>query len=109
MQSRLSTGAKAPARKDINADVPLRGFVLCEDCSKPLTACWFKSKTGKKHPYYLCPTKTCASYRKSIRRDALEGEFSTCFTLSSRHRSSMTLPARCSRMPGRNVRHRPTP
>jgi hypothetical protein len=76
IQHRLSTGAKAPARKDISEDFPLRGFVLCDDCSHPLTACWSKSKTGKKHPYYLCHTKGCASYRKSIRRDVLEGEFS---------------------------------
>jgi len=76
IQNRLSTGAKAPARKNISADFPLRGFVLCDDCGKPLTACWSKSKTGKKHPYYLCHTKNCASYRKSIRRDVLEGEFS---------------------------------
>ena len=74
-QDRLASGAKAPARKDISADFPLRGFVLCGDCNKPLTACWSKSKTGKKHPYYLCPTKGCDSYRKSIRRDDLEGEF----------------------------------
>lgn len=75
IQDRLEKGAKAPARKDINADFPLRGFILCDDCGKPLTACWSKSKTGKKHPYYLCPTKGCASYRKSIRRDQLEGDF----------------------------------
>ena len=67
IQNRLRTGAKAPARRDISADFPLRGFVLCDDCGKPLTACWSKSKTGKQHPYYLCHTKTCASYRKSIR------------------------------------------
>ena len=55
--------------------VVLRGFVLCDDCDKPLTACWSKSKTGKKHPYYLCATKGCESYRKSIRRDQLEDDF----------------------------------
>ena len=75
MQSRLQEGAKAPARKDINAEFPLRGFVSCGDCERPLTACWSKSKTGKKHPYYLCFTKGCPSYRKSIPRDRLEGEF----------------------------------
>ena len=75
IQERIKTGAKAPARKDISSDFPLRGFVLCNDCHKPLTACWSTSKTGKKHPYYLCPTKGCASYRKSIRRDQLEGDF----------------------------------
>ena len=75
VQQRLREGAKAPARKDINEDFPLRGFVTCGDCDKPLTACWSKSKTGAKHPYYLCHNKGCASYRKSIRRDQMEGEF----------------------------------
>jgi len=75
IQDRLIGTAKAPARKDINVGFPLRGFILCDDCDTLLTACWSKSKTGKKHPYYLCPTKGCASYRKSIRRDQLEGDF----------------------------------
>lgn len=74
IQSRLKGNAKAPARKDISADFPLRGFVLCNDCGKPLTACWSQGK-NQKYPYYLCPTKGCASYRKSIRRDQLEGAF----------------------------------
>ena len=75
IQDRLAAGAYAPPRKDINADFPLRGFVLCNDCHHPLTAAWSKSKTGKKHPYYLCHSKGCTSYRKSIRRDVLEDEF----------------------------------
>lgn len=74
IQSRLKGNAKAPARKDISADFPLRGFVLCNDCGKPLTACWSQGK-NQKYPYYLCPTKGCASYRKSIKRDQLEGAF----------------------------------
>ncbi len=75
IQHRLKEGAKAPARKDINEDFPLRGFVKCGDCEKPLTACWSKSKTGKKHPYYLCYNKDCVSHRKSIPRDKMEGDF----------------------------------
>lgn len=75
IQTRLKGGARAPNRKDISADFPLRGFIACNDCGSPLTACWSKSKTGRKYPYYLCPTKGCASYRKSIPRDRLEGEF----------------------------------
>ncbi|WP_419740148.1 recombinase zinc beta ribbon domain-containing protein [Ruegeria sp.] len=75
IQSRLREGARAPARKDINEDFPLRGFIRCGDCDKPLTACWSKSKTGRKHPYYLCYNKACVSNRKSIPRDRLEGEF----------------------------------
>lgn len=75
IQERLCTGGYAPTRKDINEDFPLRGFVSCGCCDKPLTACWSKSKTGKKHPYYLCHNKACTAYRKSIRRDKLEGDF----------------------------------
>lgn len=75
VQQRLQEGARAPARKDISEDFPLRGFVTCGDCEKPLTACWSKSKTGAKHPYYMCFTKGCDSYRKSIRRDQMEAEF----------------------------------
>ncbi|MEM8760639.1 MAG: recombinase zinc beta ribbon domain-containing protein, partial [Pseudomonadota bacterium] len=75
IQERIKEGARVPARRDINTDFPLRGFVTCADCDNPLTACWSRSKTGKKHPYYMCFTKGCESYRKSIRRDALEGDF----------------------------------
>ena len=74
IQARLKSTAKAPARKDINADFPLRGFILCNDCGKPLSACWSQGKS-RKYPYYLCPTKGCASYRKSIRREEIEGAF----------------------------------
>ncbi|RVT87177.1 recombinase family protein [Rhodobacteraceae bacterium CCMM004] len=73
IQERLAGPAKAPIRKDINADFPLRGFVMCTDCGKPLTACWSTSKTGKRHAYYWCKTRGCASHRKSIRRDDLHG------------------------------------
>lgn len=75
IQERLKGNAKASARKDINADFPLRGFILCNDCGKPLTACWSKGKMGVKYPYYLCATKDCESDRKSIKRERLEGEF----------------------------------
>lgn len=39
IQKRIENGARAPARADINADFPLRGFVTCGDCEKPLTSC----------------------------------------------------------------------
>jgi site-specific DNA recombinase len=74
IQHRLKGYAKAPARKDITADFPLRGFVLCADCNRPLTACWTQGKT-KKFPYYLCYYKDCALRGKSIARDKVEGEF----------------------------------
>ena len=77
IQERIKEGARVPARKDINQDFPLRGFIMCGDCGKPLTANWSTSKTGKKHPYYLCFNKACQSHRKSVRRDEVEGAFAT--------------------------------
>ncbi|MEO0958985.1 MAG: recombinase zinc beta ribbon domain-containing protein [Pseudomonadota bacterium] len=75
IQERLTGRAQAPARKDKNADFPLWGFVVCGDCGNPLSACWSRSKTGKRHPYYLCHNKGCPSHRKSVRRDEIESEF----------------------------------
>jgi site-specific DNA recombinase len=63
------------ARKDISDDFPLRGFVLCGDCGSPMTACWSTGRWKNRFPYYLCAKTGCASYRKSIRRQNLEGEF----------------------------------
>ncbi len=74
IQDRLNGKAKAPARKDISKDFPLRGSVVCGDCGTPLTSCWTKGNT-KRYAYYLCPKKGCESYGKSIKRDVLEGEF----------------------------------
>jgi len=74
IQARLKGSAKAPARKDISVDFPLRGFILCEECGRPLTACWSKGKS-KSFPYYLCYFKDCGNRRKSIPRDELEGTF----------------------------------
>ncbi len=74
-QERLREKPKAPARKDIREDFPLRGMVSCAECGKPLTSCWSTSKTGVKHAYYMFFEKTCEQNRKSIKRDVIEGEF----------------------------------
>ena len=74
IQDRLNGKARAPARKDISQDFPLRGFVTCGDCTTPLTACWAKGRHGH-FPYYFCPKRTCTSYGKSVRREVLEGQF----------------------------------
>ena len=75
IQNRMKGGARAPARKDIGDVFALRGFVVCGDCEKPLYSCCSRGKMGKRYPYYLCQTKGCESYGKSIRRDDLEGDF----------------------------------
>ena len=75
IQKRLKERAYAPARKNINADFPLRGFIACT-CGKPLTACWTKGRNAH-YPYYYCQGKDCEHYGKSIKRAVLEGEFET--------------------------------
>ena len=74
IQDRLTSNAKTPARKNLNEDFPLRGFVSCGECGHNLTACWSKGRAAH-HPYYMCFKKGCSHYRKSIRRDVIEGEF----------------------------------
>src|SRR5574338_397185 len=74
LEERLNGKARVPARKDLNADFPLHGAVVCGDCGTPLTACW-SSGRNERYPYYLCPKRGCASYGKSIRREVIEGEF----------------------------------
>lgn len=75
IQHRLKEGSYAPTRKDIRDDFILRGHVQCADCGYPLTSCYSKSKTGKRHPYYRCHHSGCKSYGKSIRQDKMENEF----------------------------------
>jgi len=74
VQDRLKGKANVPARKDLNLDFVLRGAVECHDCGQPYRACWTKGRHDR-YPYYLCQTKGCASYGKSIKRDLIEGEF----------------------------------
>lgn len=74
IQERLRGTANVPARKDLNQDFPLRGFVDCHGCGKPLMGCWSTGRSTR-HPYYLCQRKGCPEYGKSIKRDVVEGEF----------------------------------
>ncbi len=76
IQERLNGGSYAPARKDLNKDFILRGAVACGCCGKPLRSSWSKGKT-KRFAYYLCQTKGCEVYGKSIPRAEIEGKFET--------------------------------
>lgn len=73
IQDRIAGKARAPSRKDINADFPMRGFVACGDCHRPMTACWTKG-VGGRYAYYICRQNGCASAGKSIARAKVEGE-----------------------------------
>lgn len=69
IQDRLAGKARAPSRKDINADFPMRGFVACGDCHHPMTATWATGKGGR-YPYYMCRQHGCTSNGKSVARDS---------------------------------------
>ena len=75
IKQRLKETAYAPVRPDLNEAFVLRGSVACGCCGELLTSCFSKSKTGKRHPYYLCFNKKCNVYRRSIRRDVIERDF----------------------------------
>ncbi len=77
-----------------NASKKVRGFVVYEDCDNPLTSCWSKSKTGKKHPYYMCFHKPCGSYRKSVRRDEIEGAFEDVLSSVVPSKTKLSIAAR---------------
>ncbi|MCC7253615.1 recombinase family protein [Hyphomicrobium sp.] len=77
IQQRIKGGARVFTNNDIGEDFPLRGYAVCAECGGPLTAGWSKSKTGKRHPYYLCFAKGCTCRGKSIKRDVIEEQFGT--------------------------------
>lgn len=62
------------ARMRNNPDFPLRNFVCCGHCGKPLTASWSKGKMGVKYAYYRCQNSNCPS-PANVRRQDLEDGF----------------------------------
>ena len=74
IQERRKNNGKLAVRKDIHRDFVLRGAVCCHACETPLRSGWSKGK-NKYYAYYLCQTKECPEYGKSIPRDKIEDEF----------------------------------
>lgn len=65
----------APDRQDHSEDFPLRGFVNCACCDRPMTAAWARGSNGTRYAYYWCFTKGCGQARKNIRKLDLESAF----------------------------------
>lgn len=74
IQDKLNGKIKVFSRKDNSKEFPLRGFVLCAECIKPMTASWTTGRNGK-HPYYHCKTKECELKGKSVKRKEMEDSF----------------------------------
>ena len=60
-------------RKRDREDFPLRRFVRCAQCEKPVTGSWSKGKAGKKYTYYRCRESACSNF--NVRKDDLETAF----------------------------------
>ena len=59
--------------KRVSEDFPLRGFVRCAKCDRPLTAGWAQGRGGKRYGRYWCYNKACV--RVGISREGLESHF----------------------------------
>ncbi|WP_425429308.1 recombinase family protein [Citreimonas salinaria] len=75
IQKRLTESAYGSVRIDASEDFPLRGFVECGECGGLLTACWSRSKTGRRYPYYYCRKSGCAMKYRHISKTNLEKQF----------------------------------
>jgi hypothetical protein len=53
-------------------DFPLRGFVRCETCDRPLTGSWSKGRAGGHYAYYHCQ-RQCRAV--NVSKATLEGQF----------------------------------
>jgi len=74
IQNLRNGGKRIADRADRHEDFVLRGAVCCADCQVPFRSAWSKGRR-KRYAYYVCQTKTCDSYGKSIPRAKLEGAF----------------------------------
>lgn len=75
-QSLLRTDGLIVPKERNNPDFPLRGFLTCGHCGKPLTGSWSQSQTGRRYAYYHCPPKARCR-RTNVPRHELEGKFLT--------------------------------
>lgn len=60
-------------RRNAHPDFPLRHFVKCGACGKPLTASWSKGRNGR-FVYYRCQSRSCPT-PVNIRKHVIEEEF----------------------------------
>lgn len=56
-----------------NPDFPLRNFVICGNCGKPMTGSWSKGRS-KRYPYYHC-ARCKSPLSRSTSKEQLEQEF----------------------------------
>lgn len=73
IEGRLAGKRISKFRTNINADFPLRGYVLCGSCQKPMTSAF--SGKGRYHGYYDCRTPGCEMRRCGVPYADIHDEF----------------------------------
>ncbi|MEP1575756.1 recombinase family protein [Roseibium album] len=76
IQALKDDNTSVPVRIDVSEDFPLRGFVRCDCCNRPMTAAFSKGRS-KRYGYYFCQTRGCDNRRKNIKKEKIESEFSS--------------------------------
>src|SRR5258706_124670 len=79
-QQALNERSKRQKHVKHHEDWPLRRFVLCAACGKPLTAGWVKNAAGKPYGFYFCAQKGCRSV--SLRKEYLEHAWLTLLLMT---------------------------
>lgn len=57
-----------------NENFPLRNFITCGNCGRPLTAAFSRGRHGGKYPYYHCYNSKCLA-KKAIAKNKFEDKF----------------------------------
>lgn len=72
VQDAMQGRSKRQKNAKHHEDWPLRRFVLCGSCDKPMTSGWVKNKQGKPYGYYFC-AKGCKGY--TVKKDLMEAQW----------------------------------
>lgn len=100
-QDALAGRVRNKAKKRQHEDWPLRRFVLCGSCSKPMTSGWVKNRAGKPYGYFFCEQKGCRSV--SVRKEVIERDW---LLLLGMMEPSAELLARCPEIAKATWNHR---
>ncbi len=72
-QQALNGRSKRQRHVKHHEDWPLRRFVLCGSCGKPLTSGWVKNSKGQPYGFYFCAQKGCRAI--SARKEDIESDW----------------------------------
>lgn len=80
VQEKMKNRANNPSvRRDFNPIFPLRSFILCCKCNKPLTGGCCHGRNNHGYLYYWCKQKSCENYGKTVKAAKINAEFELLF------------------------------